>query len=323
MIVKEIKRALKKYTYLIYPIYYKKTIWLIGSGRSGTTWVASMINYKKTYRELFEPFHTCISEMNLIGFKKNLFLDDKVKQRGFRTLSKTIMNGKFYHPRIEKDNEFIKSYQNDFLLVKDIFANLCSYEICSKNKKIKPILLIRNPFATVSSIREREDWDWMEDPKEFLLQKRLREVYLLPFESLILDISKNGSYFEKQVLIWSIINYIPLVMFNEKELLVTFYEDWVSSPNNELKRVNKYLSIDTFLIEDIRNHINFQSASKTSTQKKFNTLSWKNKISGSEFNSGMEILNHFGFDKLYDEFSLPNHELLKQILSKKNEYTYV
>lgn len=164
----------------------------------------------------------------------------------------------------------------------------------------------------------------MEDPKEFLSQKRLRDAYLLPFESLILDISKNGSYFERQILIWSIINFIPLVMFNDndKELLVTFYEDWISSPNTELKRVNKYLAIEDASNEDIRNSIKYQSASKTSSQKEFSIISWKDKISTTEFTSGMEILKHFGFDKLYDEFSLPNREHIKQISHKKVNLTY-
>ncbi len=50
-----------------------------------------------------------------------------------------------------------------------------SYEICSNSPKIKPILLIRNPYAVALSKTERKHWGWMNDPKEFLLQKSLRE----------------------------------------------------------------------------------------------------------------------------------------------------
>jgi hypothetical protein len=35
-----------------YPI-----VWVIGDGRSGTTWLMELINWRKTYREMFEPFH--------------------------------------------------------------------------------------------------------------------------------------------------------------------------------------------------------------------------------------------------------------------------
>ncbi len=36
---------------------YSNTVWIIGDGRSGTTWLGDIINWKKNYREMFEPFH--------------------------------------------------------------------------------------------------------------------------------------------------------------------------------------------------------------------------------------------------------------------------
>ena len=35
----------------------KNTIFIAGSGRSGTTWLMEMINYKNQFRPIFEPFH--------------------------------------------------------------------------------------------------------------------------------------------------------------------------------------------------------------------------------------------------------------------------
>ena len=156
----------------------------------------------------------------------------------------------------------------------------------------------------------------MTEPKEFLTQERLYEKYLHPFESIIADISKNGSYFEKQLLIWAVINYIPLTQFKEAEILITFYEDWLSSPEEELKRVYEYLGICHSSIDDISNHTKFKTPSITSDQKKFSNTSWKNNLSKNELASGKEILKIFGFDNLYDENSIPNHELIKQMLSK-------
>ena len=46
---------------------YGEVIWLIGDGRSGTTWVSDLINHDKKYREMFEPFHPkIVRDMNFI-----------------------------------------------------------------------------------------------------------------------------------------------------------------------------------------------------------------------------------------------------------------
>src|SRR5688572_637852 len=36
---------------------YRERLWLIGDGRSGTTWAANLLNHRGRYRQLFEPFH--------------------------------------------------------------------------------------------------------------------------------------------------------------------------------------------------------------------------------------------------------------------------
>ena len=105
----KIKHLFKKGIYLFYPKKYKHTIWLIGSGRSGTTWVSSIINYKNDFRELFEPFHPMFPLLSIIGFKKHLYLNSKIKKRSFRILANIILSGKLYHARVEGGNKF-KNY---------------------------------------------------------------------------------------------------------------------------------------------------------------------------------------------------------------------
>jgi hypothetical protein len=37
---------------------FRNTIFLAGTGRSGTTWLSNIINYKNEYRYMFEPFQS-------------------------------------------------------------------------------------------------------------------------------------------------------------------------------------------------------------------------------------------------------------------------
>ena len=36
---------------------YQEVAWIIGDGRSGTTWLSRLINYRRHYRDMFEPIH--------------------------------------------------------------------------------------------------------------------------------------------------------------------------------------------------------------------------------------------------------------------------
>ena len=50
-----------------------KTVFLAGTGRSGTTWLAGLINHDQSYRDVFEPFHPGKVEA-LGGFKSYLII---------------------------------------------------------------------------------------------------------------------------------------------------------------------------------------------------------------------------------------------------------
>ena len=254
--------------------------------------------------------------MKLSGFKKNLYLSEDVKNIRLNFLSKKIFNGNFYSPGVEGTNKFLTLYRKDVLLVKDIFANLLAKNICARNEKIKPILLIRNPFAVALSIRNKKNWDWMNDPAVLLKQKSLLDDYLKPFQKLILNTSKNGSCLDKQILIWSIINYIPLVQFGEDELLVTFYEDWISNPEFELEKTYIFINEKPFFPLQIQNSKIFINASKTTTKSTFDILDWKDILTVDEVSSGERILKQFGFGNLYDKFSIPNRGVIQEVRSK-------
>ena len=308
-----LKKTINSIIYRLNPVKYKSVIWLIGSSRSGTTWVTSIININNNYRELFEPFHTFHPEMRKFGFRKNLFLDDSIKMKKFRKLAELTFKGKYYQKDIEVKKKSIFSQNKDYIVIKDVFANLIAYNFCQKNKKIKPILLIRNPFAVVDSIIKKKDCDWMTDPSEFLLQKELSEKLLKPFKEIISDISENGSYFEKQFLIRSIINYVPLKQFKEEELLVTFYEDWISNPTKELIKTYNYVGINTTNLNDISNHNVIKTPSRTATEKVFKVNSWEERFSEKEISQGIKILQYFGLENLYNKNSEPNIEAIRNL----------
>lgn len=294
---------------------YDNTVWLFGSGRSGTTWIASLINNKENFRELFEPFHPSFLELKEIQFRPHLYLREEDFKGVFKKKIEAIFLGKIYNPRVENLSSDIWLGRKNNILIKDVFANLMAYSVCQNVSEIKPILLLRHPFAVALSKLEKGYWQWVNDPEELLEQRILCEDFLNPHSSFIKKISKKGTPFEKQILIWSIINYIPLTQFDENKLCVTFYEDWVIDPLKELHRINSFigdnLMADGLSLEDKR----ITEPSRTSLKRDFKTSSWRNYVNEIDYEKGVEILKHFNLDLLYNDDSTPNHNFLKHFRS--------
>ena len=295
--------------------HYDDVIWLIGDGRSGTTWISSLINYNRQYREMFEPFHPkFINEMNFLIPHQYVRAHDE--NTPLKKIATKVFTGKLTHQRIDSNN-YSRIYKG--LLIKDIFANLFSYWASLNFPKIKIVLLIRNPFSVALSKHKKRDWFWVTDPMTLLNQKNLYEDYLNPFEELIKNITIKNDYILNQILIWSILNYIPLRQFKPDDIRIVFYEQVYINPNQEISRLlssdkeKHQLNLDG---EIITRPSRFAGEKSNILQGVSPINSWKSEITVKQIDAGLEILEEFGFGKLYDDSSVPNRKVLSEIQRK-------
>jgi len=294
---------------------YDEVVWLIGDGRSGTTWVSDLINYGKKYREMFEPFHPeFIRDMNFIAPHQYIRKNDSNEK--LIALASDIFHGKFTHPRVDSAN---RKLLYEGLLIKDIFANLLCYWAVSKFPKIKPILLIRNPFAVAISKYKMKNGFWATEPLDLLSQPTLLEDYLLPFEEMIKRVSYENNYILNQVLIWSIINYVPLRQFDPGSIQICFYEDIYQEPSQAISKITQFvggkqensaISLPKDVIERPSRVIGTKSSLLSGTSP---VSTWMNELKPKLIDDGLKILQNFGFDDLYDDMSMPKVEVLNEI----------
>ena len=294
---------------------YEEVIWLIGDGRSGTTWISDLLNHDRTYREMFEPFHPQhVDEMSFLAPHQYIRPDEPHDQ--LESIAADIFSGTFTHPVVDSANH---SHLYSGLLIKDIFANLFARWAARRFPNLKIILLIRNPFSVALSKSKKKDWYWLTDPMLLLAQEHLYEDYLHPFEDLIRKTSENDDYILRQLLIWSIINYIPLKQFSPGEIHITFYEEVYADPENQVSsafrfvkntRENCYVKLDE---EIVKRPSRVVSKESSLFQGKSPVTSWKDELSLRQIDAGLNILNEFGLAELYDEGSMPNRDVLYSI----------
>lgn len=281
---------------------YDKTLWLIGDGRSGTTWVSNLINHDTYFREMFEPFHPeFVEEMDFIS--SHYYLSPDEINEKFRSIANQVFSGKLFNLRTDQDNS-PRIYKG--LFIKDIFANLLSNWVYQNHSDIKITLLVRNPFAVASSKYAKRDWNWVSDPYTLLKQQSLKNDYLLKFEDLIHEVCREDDYILKQILIWSIIHYVPFKQFKSDQIHVMFYENVFLNPQQEISELSKFINKPfTYLSDDIiKKPSKVVGDNINSGKSPIN--SWMNTLPSSTIDKGMHILEQFGLDNLYDSNSLPN-----------------
>lgn len=104
---------------------------------------------------------------------------------------------------------------------------------------------MRNPFSVALSTYKTKDSGWFTDPLVLLNQTALFEDYLHPFEDAIRKISIGNDYILCQILIWSIINYVPLRQFKLCQIHICFYEDIINDPNREISKIFRFVKPET------------------------------------------------------------------------------
>ncbi|MCD4677979.1 MAG: sulfotransferase domain-containing protein [Desulfobacula sp.] len=317
-LIHPIRSSILKTNYLL--SNYKKIIWIIGDGRSGTTWVSHLINYKKQFREMFEPFHPNIVKDKVFFIPHQYIRADDINHQ-MRDFATNVFNGKFINYKVDKDNNRI-FYSG--LLIKDIFANLLAYWVSHNFSQVKIILLIRNPFAIALSKYKTRQWYWMTNPADFLKQPELFQDYLYPFKDLIIETNNRNDFIQNQILIWAIINYIPLLQFKPETLHVMFYEEALNDPDNTLSNVFNHINP-----KNKNQQINIPGTvihrpSKTTCKDshllagKSHICSWKNQLKASQIDAGLKILSKFGLENLYNDESMPNRSIIEKIFNSNN-----
>lgn len=283
---------------------FKKTVFLAGSGRSGTTWIGNIINHKNDYRICFEPFHPGkVTEFGL--FNSRQYFRDEVSDPAFLNPLNLLIQGKLSNKWINSRN---RNFYASKLLVKDIRANLLLHWVKSHHPDLKVILVLRHPCAVALS---RIKLKWGGSVSQFLSQPELLQDYLQPF----LEIMRAAdSDLEKCVTAWCIENYVPLRQFNPGEILVCYYENFVIDPEPEVRKMLNFIG-DPFPadLESIlsRSSDTNWNRSEHSDLQEFSFNRWKSEITPADYAKVKNILQKFGMDLFYDDDGLPLSPELK------------
>jgi Sulfotransferase family len=201
-------------------------ILVLGSGRSGTTWVQEVLSALPGYRIVFEPFHQKnVRHFPQVGDYERLYQrkerSDGVLADYLRRLTREALPPGSPLSR-EQSNLRIKAYQT---VIKSIRLNLSAGWL-REHFQGKLVFVLRDPVGVIRSWLTT-GWGQRRDVGVYLRQSELVNDYLLPCADYLQWLVKKGTVVERSAACWVIENGVAVRMLEQD---VVSYDEMVAEP---------------------------------------------------------------------------------------------
>jgi len=289
--------------------YGDNVIIISGTGRSGTTWIAEILEKYLHYRILFEPFIPEIVK-EFKQFKYKPYVRPNAHEPDLYNFMKQLLNGNISNRWVDKIKP---KFKPKGLIIKTIRANYFLKWIRNNFPNIPIIYIIRHPCAVVNSW-EKLRWGTI-DIDSLLGQKLLIKDHLYPFLNFL---QNSNSTLSRNSFIWCAEQIVPLRTMSYSDWIVTTYEDLCKNPDREIEHIMKYVG-DIKIKKKInaKNIIPRTVRKNSAIIKGKNPLtSWKDELNINEIDQIIEVVKRFSLNFIYDRSFTPNKSNLFNILKK-------
>jgi hypothetical protein len=277
----------------------RRSIFVAGTARSGTTWLADIIASQVKCRILFEPFQSELVR-DFRAYNYFQYMHPAQDDEYLYAFANRIMTGQIRNRWIDHENEQIFP---KFRLIKEIRANLFLRWLHERFPTVPLLFIIRHPCAVVLS-RLQLKWATDSDIASFLRQPNLISDFL----SDKLEFIKQAKYEEeKHAIIWSISNLVPITQFKGNNLKIVYYENLITQPDKELRAIFNYLN------QPYKRSVIEQSKLPSLTTKRTSAVvtgknkisNWEKMLSNEQINRVLNVVDVFGLSHLYSNEVTP------------------
>lgn len=214
------------------------TVFLAGSGRSGTTWISEIINADLSFRYIFEPFN-CRKTAEWRDYEFQQYFPRDHDDRHALAMAERILSGRVRNAWVDSQNRALIARRR---LVKDIRTNLMLGWLKAHFPAMALVLLVRDPLAVIAS-RQRLGWGPPMGLERLRRMPGLVEEHLEPLMHFIECQAQDE--FAMQVVNWCIEHLVPLRQLRPGEYQLVSYEAMVADPTAAIGPLFEYLGLST------------------------------------------------------------------------------
>lgn len=281
-----------------------KSMIITGAGRSGTTWLASIIASQLPCRVMFEPFHSekvcAFSQFHYFQYMR-----PEDSNPALWSYTRKVLTGNIRNPWIDREVDCIYP---QYRLIKEIRANLFLKWLHLTFPEVPLLFIIRHPCAVVLS-RLKAEWATDSDMEAMLAQPQFVDDFLSDKMDVIQSAKTDE---EKHAVIWCIQHLVPTKQFQPDELQVLFYENLCLQPEVEIPKIFQAVG------QDYQDSV-LEHSAKPSTMTARNSAimtgedkvrRWKEQLSEKQIDQILAVVRAFELDYIYGNAVAPRVETL-------------
>ena len=262
-----------------------QTVFISSFGRSGSTFLAQLLNYKRDYRILFEP----LKEHEQYGFDFEQWIPTSERSTTRQDIIhyfSNMMAGKLSSNWIDRDN---KAGIYTKRIVKEVRSNLLIPWLTETFPFVRFIVLLRNPFDVYNSWT-KSGWENGFELRDILSKIRWGQTFDTTFYQ---DFLNEQNEFLCFIYAWIIYNYPPLKLTANDNLLVVKYEDLLDKNSELIDQLKSYCQID---IAQVPGSLFYKPSSSSDRSKDFrDRISEKLEIDANTLERAKHILRESQF----------------------------
>ncbi len=268
----------------------RRTTLIVGSGRSGTTWLAEIIDPHHRQRSMFEPFRADRVDV-ASAFSPGEYLDPATADPIRRAAAHRILTGRVRSRWVDQYNHRSVATRR---IVKEIrITNLIPW-LRVQFPKLPILYLVRHPFGVANSAT-RLQWD---DHLDTLLDQH-RLFTVIDVDPAAVRATATTP-FARHVARWAIENTLRLRGPDDPGLLVVSYESLVDDADQQAARIDTFLGrAPTTMVDDRPSASAWRSDSALGTASDA-ARSWVGQVDPADARAGAAVLAAFGLDEFAD-----------------------
>lgn len=292
-------------------------VFIAGSGRSGTTWLAQLVNHDHSYRYYHEPFGPAVWP----ALRPVLYLrKGNSEERYVVPVERTLRGHRVWNwIRSNEYNRSVQPYNRLVFhkrLIKECRANLWLHWLRDRHPEVPIIFVMRHPAAVAYSTIQRRLPNVFQ---EYFLQRELIEDQLAPFYDRMVA-ARSGPEWDQHVLNWCIQNYVPLRELTPNNTHLMFYENLLLHPQAEMARLFEFIG------QPMSDNVQMAYAKPSSTTRRTSAIrtganlvsAWKDEVSGADLQRAFDLVALFGLDSIYSTGVLPDTTAAQALLAQQH-----
>jgi len=273
------------------------TTLISGSGRSGTSWLANICNYRNDFRYMFEP-------LNPDAHKSNCEVESWcLSESDDSLLVRRMLAGNLRGRWVDSRNQCFFAQRR---LIKEIRSNLMLGWMQQHFSVLKIVVIIRNPLMVAASrmrldkLTDGSQWIWKPSLDRLLKEPHLNAL-LSSTERALLGQQVGQGVVMETIADWCINNLVARRLPSSSQLTTVYYEAMTAKPEATIKSLFEHINVryDPIVLDMVRTPSETARVQRNDATDSNRGPDWAKDLSDKDSKLAMELLEAFDINQLY------------------------